>query len=826
MSSGPPKSESIFSPPPSLQIIQTIHRLDPDRPGPRLGHAAGHAHSSSHPAAAIAGADLVNTRNAHANSAFELLSHHHQLPSSPLVPGLTLIEPPISSSSTTPQRSASDQIQFCSHTIAPSPPLSRPDPASTNTSQPSPSGVTLRLQTDIQTSSPLPPTDSAPHGLTTTPSKRPSLNLHHRTSASSLRPITRTPSLKADRFAGAFGPASGASSTVASPIISAMGDVTPLPSPLLSSDSPGPWRRFARPMSRDATTPFSQSHNSDNESLMSPREPLPSPMAIHQSSSSSSSSSSGGGKRKPYGGLSSGSGPAAAAADHRPGGDHDGGQQQQNAQRHSHTRNRSISDYVPDPMLIPKRMATVSGTHLRVDVKNVHGAYDGHTMRREPHLSEVRGLTPVEKPPSPPPSESSVSASDSASSVSGSGCTVTTVNGGGKLRQQQQHHEYFEAYGRHDRKRRRWRAIKQLGQGTFSRVMLATSNISGYSEDEEYESTTAAATNTTRTGLETPEPTPTGHHDRRALVAVKVCEHGPRGGASEDRIEMSLKRELEIMQSIRHPSLVHLKAWNIEPTRAILVLSYCPGGDLFDIASRHKSALTAGLLRRIFAELVGAVRYLHAQMIVHRDIKLESERPRQPPPAELTSTTTDWTTYPYSVITLTDLGLSRRITEDEKLETRCGSDDYAAPEVIMGQPYDGRAIDAWSLGVLLYALLESRLPFDPLPGVTDPAMQMRMRSRTSHRIARVEWRWVAYGAGEGEEGEGEHEADMGKFERAGLRGAMEVVEGLVRRARNRWTLGKVAELEWVRGGVQQVGEEGEAGAGVKFREEEEGEEVL
>src|SRR4051812_33809991 len=75
-------------------------------------------------------------------------------------------------------------------------------------------------------------------------------------------------------------------------------------------------------------------------------------------------------------------------------------------------------------------------------------------------------------------------------------------------------------------------------------------------------------------------------------------------------------------------------------------------------------------------------------------------------PVEL-SRKIDWATYPYSVITLTDLGLSRRVADDEKLTTRCGSDDYAAPEVIMGQPYDGRATDAWSLGVLLYALLES-----------------------------------------------------------------------------------------------------------------------
>ena len=70
-------------------------------------------------------------------------------------------------------------------------------------------------------------------------------------------------------------------------------------------------------------------------------------------------------------------------------------------------------------------------------------------------------------------------------------------------------------------------------------------------------------------------------------------------------------------------------------------------------------------------------------------------------------------------VKLTDFGLAKVIEPDAPLlTTRCGSEDYAAPEIILGQAYDGREADIWSLGVVLYALLVGFLPFNMRPGMS------------------------------------------------------------------------------------------------------------
>ncbi|KJA21121.1 hypothetical protein HYPSUDRAFT_106316, partial [Hypholoma sublateritium FD-334 SS-4] len=115
--------------------------------------------------------------------------------------------------------------------------------------------------------------------------------------------------------------------------------------------------------------------------------------------------------------------------------------------------------------------------------------------------------------------------------------------------------------------------------------------------------------------------------------------------------------------------------------------------------------------RRVWVELCKAVGWMHGVGLVHRDIKLESalffcalDASSLPPDLGALPAP------PAPFIKLTDFGLSRFVAlaadgEAEPLSTRCGSEAYAAPELVTGGGvYDARKTDAWACGVVLYAL--------------------------------------------------------------------------------------------------------------------------
>ncbi|KAI9730677.1 MAG: hypothetical protein M1834_005645 [Cirrosporium novae-zelandiae] len=197
--------------------------------------------------------------------------------------------------------------------------------------------------------------------------------------------------------------------------------------------------------------------------------------------------------------------------------------------------------------------------------------------------------------------------------------------------------------------------------------------------------------------------------DGSVQVAIKLIRRDTLG-TNPGRLP-KIYREISILRTLSHPNIVRLHEM-VETDRHIgIILEYASGGELFDYILNHRY-LKDGPARRLFAQLVSGVGYLHKKGIVHRDLKLENlllDRNRN--------------------IIITDFGFANTFEPNDELgeeieynltnkefvkkmdlerpkpdghrrgdlmQTSCGSPCYAAPE-------------------LVYAMLAGYLPFDDDP---------------------------------------------------------------------------------------------------------------
>lgn len=127
-----------------------------------------------------------------------------------------------------------------------------------------------------------------------------------------------------------------------------------------------------------------------------------------------------------------------------------------------------------------------------------------------------------------------------------------------------------------------------------------------------------------------------------------------------------------------------------------LLLEYVEGGELFDYLV-NKGKLHPLEALSYFKQIISGVDYCHRFNICHRDLKPEN-----------------LLLDAQKNIKIADFGMAALELDGGTglLETSCGSPHYASPEVVAGKAYHGAASDIWSCGVVLYALLTGRLPFD------------------------------------------------------------------------------------------------------------------
>ncbi|KAI1110423.1 hypothetical protein F5Y14DRAFT_362482 [Nemania sp. NC0429] len=175
--------------------------------------------------------------------------------------------------------------------------------------------------------------------------------------------------------------------------------------------------------------------------------------------------------------------------------------------------------------------------------------------------------------------------------------------------------------------------------------------------------------------------------------AVKIFSKAP---GMEERSKMEgLQQEAAILLGISHPHILSLKDVFVERNAVYMVLELVPTEELFNLIVK-KQKLTEHETRKLFSQLFQAVKYLHDRNILHRDLKPENILSDE----DLN-------------IKLADFGLAKIVGEEDFTRTLCGTPSYVAPEILNPIPHRmyTKAVDVWSLGVILYICLCGFPPF-------------------------------------------------------------------------------------------------------------------
>lgn len=181
------------------------------------------------------------------------------------------------------------------------------------------------------------------------------------------------------------------------------------------------------------------------------------------------------------------------------------------------------------------------------------------------------------------------------------------------------------------------------------------------------------------------------HTNTHEVVAIKILN---KQKLSQIVSYDNIIKEIEIHKRIDHSHICKLYEVYENEQNLYLILEHVSGGDLLTYIYKH-TFINESECRRIFYQIVSAVHYLHTNNIVHRDLKPENI---------LLDYNND--------VNIIDFGLSTIYEENKFLTTYCGSPFYTSPEILLGNKYRAESVDVWSLGVILFLMLNRRLPFN------------------------------------------------------------------------------------------------------------------
>src|SRR6187551_486870 len=194
-------------------------------------------------------------------------------------------------------------------------------------------------------------------------------------------------------------------------------------------------------------------------------------------------------------------------------------------------------------------------------------------------------------------------------------------------------------------------------------------------------------------------------HDRllERTVALKILHE--QYTRYEDYVER-FRREARAVAQLAHPNIVTVIDRGEDEGRQFIVFEYIDGKTLKQIVDAE-GPLPIDEVLALGIEIGSGLAFAHERGIVHRDVKPQNVLLNGDGRAKVT-----------------DFGIARSLDVQHGMTqtgTVLGTSDYIAPEQAQGQRVDEHS-DVYSLGVVLYELLTSEVPF---PGENFVAVAMR-----------------------------------------------------------------------------------------------------